>query len=51
MLGSNVSARLEYAYSGFGSEDLPDVATGLGVDTADVKFNRHAVTAGLNYRF
>jgi outer membrane immunogenic protein len=51
MLGSNVSARLEYAYSGFGSEDLPDVATGIGVDTSDVKFNRHAVTAGLNYRF
>lgn len=51
MLGSNVSARLEYAYSGFGGEDLPDVANGIGVDTADVKFNRHAVTAGLNYRF
>jgi len=46
MLGSNVSARLEYAYSGFGSEDLPGI-----VDSADVKFNRHAVTAGLNYRF
>jgi outer membrane immunogenic protein len=51
MLATNVSARLEYAYSGFGSEDLPDLATGLAVDKADVKFNRHAVTAGLNYRF
>lgn len=46
MLGSNVSARLEYAYSDFGSEDLAGI-----VDRADLKFNRHAVTAGLNYRF
>lgn len=50
MFATNVSARLEYNYSGFGSEDLTGFATGV-VNSADLKLNRHAVTAGLNFRF
>ena len=51
MLGTNVSARVEYAYSGFGSENFASFTPALGVNTANVKFSRNAVTAGLNYRF
>jgi outer membrane immunogenic protein len=43
----NVSARLEYNYSDYGSEDLSDL---VGARTR-AKINRHAVTAGLNFRF
>ncbi|MFZ4687616.1 MAG: outer membrane protein [Polymorphobacter sp.] len=51
MLAQNVSARLEYNYSDFGKDDLPGVATALGADQAELKYRRHAVTAGLNFRF
>jgi outer membrane immunogenic protein len=51
MLAQNVSARLEYNYSDFGKDDLPFIAAGLGVDNAELKYRRHAVTAGLNFRF
>jgi outer membrane immunogenic protein len=50
LITQNVSARLEYDYSGYGSEDLTDFTTGV-VNAADVKFGRHAVTAGVNFRF
>jgi outer membrane immunogenic protein len=43
VVARNVSARLEYAYSDYGSEN---VAFG-----ARAKLSRNAVTAGLNYRF
>ncbi len=47
----NVSARLEYNYADFGSDDLPFVATALGGSRADLDYRRHAVTAGVNFRF
>ena len=50
LLAHNVSARLEYNYSGYGSEDLTGFATGIA-NSADVKLRRHAVTAGVNFRF
>lgn len=46
-LTQKVSARLEYDYSGFGSESF---AIGGGT-TVRAKLRRNAVTAGLNYRF
>ena len=51
MLARNVSARVEYNYSDFGKDDLPAVATALAATSADLKYRRHAVTAGLNFRF
>jgi outer membrane immunogenic protein len=51
MFAKNVSARLEYNYSDYGSENLFDIATGVGANRANVNFNRHAVTAGVNFRF
>ncbi|WP_416907510.1 MAG: outer membrane protein [Polymorphobacter sp.] len=39
----NVSARLEYGYSDFGRDRL--------TQAADLKYQRHAVTAGVNFRF
>ena len=51
MLAQNVSARVEYNYSSFGKDNLPGVAAALGADTAELKYRRHAVTAGLNFRF
>jgi opacity protein-like surface antigen len=51
MVAQNVSARIEYAYSKFGSDSLPALATDLGVNDARVKYSRNAVTAGLNFRF
>lgn len=51
MLATNVSARLEYNYADFGKDELPFVAAGLGADDAELKYTRHAVTAGLNFRF
>ncbi len=50
-LMSNVSARIEYAYSRFGSDNLPAVAANLGANSAVLKYRRNAVTAGLNFRF
>ncbi len=47
----NVSARLEYNYSDFGSDNLPFIATALGGVRADLDYRRHAVTAGINFRF
>jgi outer membrane immunogenic protein len=46
-LGTNVSARVEYAYSHFGRDDLNSLF-GPG---SELNYSRHAVTAGLNYRF
>ncbi|GGE15424.1 hypothetical protein GCM10011529_22290 [Polymorphobacter glacialis] len=51
MFTPNVSGRVEYNYSDFGSDDLPFVAASLGVTDAELKYRRHAVTAGLNFRF
>lgn len=51
MLTRNVSARVEYNYSDFGKDDLPDLAAALGADDASLKYRRHAVTAGVNLRF
>lgn len=42
-LTQNVSARLEYGYSDFGRDRL--------TAAADLKYRRHAVTAGVNLRF
>ncbi len=47
----NVSARIEYAYSRFGNDQLPALASDLGVSDARLKYSRNAVTAGLNFRF
>jgi len=43
----NVSARIEYNYSDYGSDDLSAL---VGV-RASAGLNRHAVTGGLNFRF
>jgi len=51
MLTQNVSARVEYNYSDFGKDDLPVVAAALAATSADLKYRRHAVTAGINFRF
>lgn len=51
MFGQNVSARVEYNFSKYGSEDLFDIATGVGANRADVDFKRHAISFGMNYRF
>ena len=50
-LQRNVSARVEYAYSGFGTENLPGLAASLGASESKLKYSRNAVTAGLNFRF
>jgi len=50
-LRQNVSARIEYAYSRFGSASLPGLAAGIGANDAQLKYSRNAVTAGLNFRF
>lgn len=47
MVGQNVSARVEYNYSDFGSDQL---GTSFG-NQAELDYSRHAVTAGLNFRF
>lgn len=43
----NVSARLEYNYSDYGSEDFSDFFE----ERASAGLSRHAITAGLNFRF
>ena len=50
-LSRNVSARLEYAYSQFGDDNLPALAADLGVTQAKLKYSRNEVKAGLNFRF
>lgn len=51
LLMRNVSARVEYAYSRFGNDNLPALAADLGATEAKLKYSRNAVTAGLNFRF
>lgn len=53
MLGRNVSARLEYGYSDFGSDRINLTQAGIpGTGgNAELDYSRHAVTAGLNFRF
>lgn len=46
-----VSARIEYDYSNFGRDRLPGLASDLDVDSARVKYDRNAVTAGVNLHF
>lgn len=50
-LRQNVSARLEYTHSGFGTANIFDLAQNVGATDANVKYSRNAVTAGLNFRF
>lgn len=50
-LRQNVSARVEYAYSGYGRTNVFDLAQNIGATDANVKYTRNAVTAGLNFRF
>ena len=45
-LAPNVSARVEYAYTGLGSDDLPSTNVARSID-----YNRHNVMAGVNFRF
>lgn len=45
-LADNISARIEYAYSDYGSDTLP----GIG-GPVDVNYRRHGITAGFNLRF
>lgn len=47
MLARSVSARVEYNYSDYGSEDLSDL---VGT-RASAGLSRHAVTGGINFRF
>jgi outer membrane immunogenic protein len=46
-LSDNISARIEYNYSNFGSDNLADQFEG----PADLNYSRHAITAGVNFRF
>lgn len=50
-LTRTVSARLEYDYSNYGRDRFDGVASGLGVDSVRTKYDRNAVTAGLNLHF
>lgn len=50
-LTRNVSARVEYNYGNYGKDELPFVADSLGADRARLEYERHAVTAGVNFRF
>ena len=47
----NVSARIEYAYSQFGNDNLPALAADLNANQAKLKYSRNEVKAGLNFRF
>ena len=46
-LTQNVSARLEYNYSNYGTDNLSE----LFEANSELKYYRHAVTAGVNFRF
>lgn len=50
MLGRNVSARFEYNYSDFGSIEEA-FSDGESDFSAKANLNRHALTAGVNFRF
>lgn len=50
MMAKNVSARVEYGYSDFGSDKLFGGIAGPNA-VAELKYRRHAVTAGANFRF
>jgi len=45
-LTDKISARIEYAYSNYGSDTLP----GIG-GPVDINYRRHGITAGFNLRF
>ena len=45
-LTDKISARIEYAYSNYGSDTLP----GMG-GPVDINYRRHGITAGFNLRF
>ncbi len=49
-LSRNISARIEYDYSRYGSEDLTGLVSGVG-STSRLKYERHQVAAGVNVRF
>ena len=46
MLSRNVSARVEYNYSDYGNDTLPSIGGG-----STLKYRRHAVMTGVNFRF
>lgn len=46
-----VSARVEYNYSHFGRDRFNSLSDFTAVDNAALRYNRSAVTAGLNYHF
>jgi len=50
-LSRRVSARVEYNYGNYGKDNLPFLADSLGADRARLEYERHAVTAGVNFRF
>ena len=50
-LTRRVSARVEYNYGNYGKDRLPFLADALGADSARLNYERHAVTAGVNFRF
>ena len=46
VVSRNVSGRFEYNYSDFGKDRMPSLAAG-----SELQYRRHALTAGLNFRF
>ncbi|MBC7522172.1 MAG: porin family protein [Sandarakinorhabdus sp.] len=51
LLRQNLSARVEYTHSGFGTENIFGLAQSIGATDANLKYSRNAVRAGLNLRF
>ncbi len=50
MLAQRVSARIEYGYSDLGSDEFFN--SNIGPDGVTIKsYSRHAITAGVNFRF
>ncbi len=50
-LASNISARIEYDYSKYGSDDLSNTVAGSGLTSASARYTRNAVKAGVNLHF
>lgn len=50
-LASNISARIEYDYSKYGSDDLSNNVAGSGLTSASARYTRNAVKAGVNLHF
>ncbi|WP_419814962.1 outer membrane protein [Glacieibacterium sp.] len=50
-LTKQVSARVEYNYSHFGRDSIDNVGDLVAADNAAVRYNRNAVSAGLNLHF